>query len=134
MNFEMLAGCFLHLPGQLRNLIALLVIGRRHYQCQQMVQRIRGNMHLAATLFLAAVITGPVPAFRRGAKGAATEDDGGRLRLFALGHPQQFPQVMDDRLKVAGMNQALHLLVDGRPGRQVMGHQPPSAPGLGHLA
>jgi hypothetical protein len=51
---------------------------------------------------------------------------GGCGRLWTLGSaPQQDAQLLHDRLNAARVHPAAHLLVDERPRRQIMRHQPP---------
>lgn len=51
-DLNMVPRDFLHLSGQLGHLGALLLVGSRDFQSQQIAQRINGPMHFGAVFFL----------------------------------------------------------------------------------
>ena len=58
-QLDILFGDLLHLPGQFAGLCAVLLIGRRHIQGQQMIQCIHGRMNLRSFAPLGPIVACP---------------------------------------------------------------------------
>lgn len=101
---------------------------------QQMPQRVDRHVQLGAAVTLGTVISSPGSAFRGGAQSAAVEDGGTRLGGAAGCQAQHGPQVIHKRFEAARRHPTLCLLVDGRPGRQVIRHRPPGNAVADHIA
>lgn len=50
------------------------------------------------------------------------------------GEAQEHAQIVGDDLEDAWAEPASHLVIDGRPRREVVGQEPPARPGAGHPA
>jgi hypothetical protein len=65
-----------------------------------------------------------------GIEGAGIEDDGRGVDVSILCDPEQFPQVMDNDPKRAGLEPALGVLIDGLPVEKLNGEITPRSAGL----
>ena len=91
-------------------------------------------MQLGAALALGAVVARALAGLRAGAQRPAVQDGGTWLRRSPLSKSQHGTQVVGQRVKAPGRKPTLHLLVDRRPGWQVVGHPTPARAGLKHVA
>jgi hypothetical protein len=133
-DIDTVAGGVLHRLRQPPDLGAVIGIGRRDMQSQQMTKGVDRHVQLRAALAFGTVVACPWAAFRRRAQGAAVEDSRGRLRGPPGQLAQHRTQVLGQHLEAAGGQPALRLLVDRRPWRQVIGHPPPWRTGLDDVA
>ncbi len=107
---------------------------------QQVPEHVHGHVDLGASPTLGPIISGPVPALGRALQRAAVADHGRGSGLSACFETQQDAQVMHDGFEATGLDPALHLIVDGMPGRQVVRDHAPGrarvhdpAQGIEHL-
>ncbi len=70
------SGHLLHFLVQRLDLRAVVLVGRRHGQSQQMPQRIDRDVNLAAVAFLVTVISGALSAFGYRGQSAAVQNSG----------------------------------------------------------
>lgn len=101
---------------------------------QEVTEGVDRQVQLGAFLALGAIIAGPGATLGRGAQRAAVEHGGGGLLAASGGQAQHGAQIMGQFLEAAGVEPALRLLVDGRPGWQVVGHPAPGRPRLDDVA
>jgi hypothetical protein len=73
-QLDALPSHFLHRPGQLAHLRAVLLGGRGDAQSEQMSEGVDGSVQLRALLALGAIVAGSVVALGAGAQRAAVED------------------------------------------------------------
>jgi len=78
-QFYMLAGDLLHGLGRCADRCAILLVGRRDVQRQQVAQRIDGRVYLRSLTPLGPIVTGPRARLRRRLQSAAVEDHRSRL-------------------------------------------------------
>ncbi len=128
-DLNRIAGGFLNLLGQFSHLISLLFIGWGDVQSQQMAQGINGHMHFAAFFTLMTIVAGPLTTFRTRFQGPTIENRRRGLSFAACGQSQQYTQIMDHSFKYSRRQPPLRLLIDGIPGRQIVGHHPPRGTG-----
>lgn len=114
--------------SQLGHLRAVLCIGRRDVQREQVAQRIDGGVKLCALLPLGSVAVGSRSALRRALQRATIEDRRGRTLGLALAPAQQHAQVVDHLIEDAAGPPALGLLVDRLSGRELVLQHPHWAP------
>ena len=95
---------------------------------KQVTECVHGHVHLGAALALGAVITGAGAAFRRRSQSAAVDDGRRRLLRPAGRQAQQGAQILRQRLEASRCQPALRLLIDCRPGRDVIRHGAPGMP------
>ena len=112
-------------PGQLGHGGAVVRVGRRHAQREQVAERVHGQVQLGAARALVAVPAGPRAALGRAAQGAAVQDRGGRLLPAPRRQARHRAQVMRQHLEAAGAQPTQGLVVDRGPRRQVVGHRAP---------
>ena len=124
-QFHRLTSCLLHAACQLTHVGAVLLIGRRDQQGQQMAQRINGDMYLAAFAALGPVVAGMSATFRCGLQHAAVKNGDAGLSFASFDAAQQQTQVLDQGLETPCGQPSLCLLLHDRPGRQIMRHHPP---------
>ena len=87
-DFDRLAGHLLHSTRQLAHLRAILFIGGRDQQGQQVAQRIDGRMHFAAFAPLGSIIAGMTAAFGRRVQSATIKDGRRGLSSAPFGFAQ----------------------------------------------
>ena len=87
-QFDIFLRDLLHLPGQFADLGAILLIGWRDVQSQQMAQRIHSRMYFRSFAPFGSVIACSRSRFRRRLQGTAVQDH--RRRLFFA--PRELPQ------------------------------------------
>jgi hypothetical protein len=133
-HLHRLAGGLLHPLRQLAHLGAILLIGRRDQQGQQMPQRIDRHMHFAAFAPLGTIIARMAATLGRRLQHAAIENGGSGLAFAPFDSAQQQAQVLHHRLEGAGRQPALRLLINDVPGRQIMRHHAPSRSRAHHPA
>src|SRR5712691_11982802 len=80
-HFYFLARSFLHFFHQGGDLRALLLVGRRYFQSQQMPQGVDRGMYFGALFALVSIVARAVATFRCRLQGASIQDDRRRLRL-----------------------------------------------------
>ena len=97
-HLDHVCGHGLNLPRQVCDLRALLLIGRRNLQGQEMPQRVHRDRHFAAFAPFGASVAAACSALRGGLQGAAIEDDGGGFRVPIRQQPQHGPPIMRHRL------------------------------------
>ena len=115
----------LHRGGQLSHLSAILLIGRRHMQGQQMPQGIHGQMPFAAFAPFGSILACSMAPFRARWQRSTVNNGGRWLFVAPPSQPQDGSQVVDDGQKSARFEPALRRLLDRCPWRQVMRHHPP---------
>lgn len=98
-----------------------------------MAERVDGQVDFRAFLALGAIVGGLRAALGRRTQGPTVEGCT-RFRQTSGGQAQQGAQVVGQRIEAAGCQPALSLLVDGLPGRKVVGHQAPRRARLHHVA
>jgi hypothetical protein len=133
-QFDALAGRLLHCGSETADLGTIVSGGRCDVKREQMAKRVDSQMQLGTLLALGSVITGPVPAFGRRAQRPAIQYRSRQLRRTTGSQPQKRPQIMGKGCEGARLEPADCLLVDRRPGRQVVRHRPPRNAGLHHVA
>jgi hypothetical protein len=116
-DFDARFGCGLDGLGDAADLGAIVGVGGRAMQDQQMPERVDGQQLLA----LGPVIAGSCSAFRGRAQCAAVDDRSARLPAASRGEPQHNAQILRQGLEASGAQPALRLLVDDLPGRKVVG-------------
>jgi hypothetical protein len=114
----------LHLGHEFSYPNSLLLANGRHFQREQMSQRVHRHMHLAAFAALVAVITNPWSAFARGLQGASIHYRGTRLCLFSCHQAQDRTQFVRHGFKASSFHPALCLLMDGRSWGSIRQGQP----------
>ncbi len=119
-HLDRVIGGGLDLLGQFGDLRPILLIGRGDMQGQQIPQRSDRQMNLAAFPAFGASLAGPRATFRRGLQRPTVKDGCRWVGWVPLGQAQQRPPVLHQRLKAAGFQPALGLLLDRVPGRPVM--------------
>jgi hypothetical protein len=124
-DFDRFAGLGLNSFRQFGDLCAILFIGGRHAQGQQMSERIDRQVDFIAFPAFGAVIACPSATFRSRLQSPAIKDGGGRLVLPTRGDPQDGAQIVDQRFEDASFHPAPGLLIDDVPGRQVVGQPTP---------
>jgi hypothetical protein len=67
-------------------------------------------------------------------QGAAIQNHRRRLALAAGKLTQQYAQILDQNLKTLSVHPAPHLLINHRPGRQIVRHHAPLVAGLYDIA
>lgn len=122
-QFDALARGLLYGGGETVDLGAIVGGGRRHMKSEQVAERVDGQMQLGALLALGSVIAGPVTAFGRGAQRPAIEHHSRRFARATGGQAQKRTQIMRKCGEAVRLEPAGRLLVDRRPGRQVVGCQ-----------
>jgi hypothetical protein len=70
--------------GKFADFRAIIDIGRRHMERQQMAERVDRHVKLGAALAFGAVIAGPRAAFRSRTQGPTVDDRRGRILLAML--------------------------------------------------
>ena len=120
---------FLHSLGQFSHLRPVLLIGRCHFQRQQMSQGIDGGMDSLEPLrFLCPSKPARAPLSGRRLHRATIHNHGGRIRISILYHAKNSPQIVSHRLKASRPQPPLRLLLHDPPRREFMGHHPPGTP------
>ncbi len=115
-----LARRLLHGPPVAPHLRAVLFVGRRDVEREQVPRRVDRDVHLRALFLLRAVVRAAVSAPMSALRSAAVDDDRRRIRLAAHCDPRNFPKVVHHLREAAGLDPALDLLVDGGPRRKVV--------------
>src|SRR5690606_25823672 len=115
----------LHSFAKLFDLRALLLIGRRHRQRNQMAQRIDSHVYLAAPTPLVAVVAGAWTALAAALQRAPVQDDRARLARAGITDTDDRAHVIDHGLEAARVVPASELLIHHLPGRQIVRQQPP---------
>lgn len=95
-----------HGGGEFGDLAAILLIGRRHLQRQQVSRGIDGQVDLAHRAAFGPVRTASMPAFRSALQRQAIKNHRGRLRNPPAPDPNQLPQIGHDRTKDIGRDPA----------------------------
>jgi hypothetical protein len=126
---DRLAGQLLHPLAEHADLGPVLLVGRRDVQRQKMPQRIDGHVDLRPPAPLVAVVSGARPALGRRLDGAAVDDRLTRVGDAALGQAEELAEFVYDGLEAAGGHPSPGLVVDGVPGGQVVGDEPPGRAG-----
>src|SRR6266566_5336327 len=98
-QLDMVARHFLDSGGQFAHLSAILLIGRRDMQRQQMPQGINHQMHFAALAPLGSIIARSMPTFWTRWQRSTVKNGGRRLFVAPLSQSQQGAQIIDDCLK-----------------------------------
>jgi hypothetical protein len=129
-----LLGNLLDLPGQFADLCAVLFIGRGDMRCQKMAQRIHGRMNLRSLAPFGSVVAGSRTRLRRRLQGAAVQDHRSRFPLAPRKLTQEHAPILHHGFEAAGPDPALRLLINHRPGRQIVGHVTPLTAAAYHVA
>jgi hypothetical protein len=87
-DLDRLTSLFLRTLGKFRDLGAVLFIGDRHAQGEQMPKRIGRQMELTAFPTFGSVITSAPPTLERRLQGPAIKDCGSRAFFTPFGDPQ----------------------------------------------
>ncbi len=101
-------------------------------QCEQMAEHINGEVDLAAVAPFRSIPAHPMTALRRALHSPVFENHDAELNRAALPDRDPFAQVDDDGGDDIGKQPAAGLLIDRRPGRQVVGHEVPLQSGAGN--
>jgi len=94
-----------------------------------MPQRVYRHGHFRPTVVLVSVPARTLAALRRALQRPPSEEGRRGLRLASLRLAQYLTQVVDDSFKAARPHPALGLLMDHRPGWQIMGQHAPGGAG-----
>ena len=124
-QIDAVPGGGLHGLGQPPDLGAIVRIGGRDVQRQEVAQGVDGQMDLRPLFALGPIIAGPLAALGCRAQGPTVEEGRTRVGAEAGGQAQERAQIVGQLLEAARRQPALGLLVNGFPGREVMGHPPP---------
>ena len=124
-DLDILTGGRLHGFCKAADLGAIVRIGRRDVQSQEMAEGIDGGVDLRALLALGAVVAGPVAALGRGEQRSAVEHRGRGHRITLVRDTKKGLEVMGQPLEAAGPEPASGLVVGRVPGRKVVRQQPP---------
>src|SRR6266487_479369 len=119
------SGHFLHGGCQFLHLGSILLIGWGDMQSQQIAQRVHRRVDLTAFASLGSIVTCSVSTLWSRLQGSAIKNGSRWLLVASSSQPQHRPQIVDDSFKATGFEPTLRLLVDNRPGRQVMRHHAP---------
>jgi hypothetical protein len=128
-QFHVVAGGPLDRLCRALHLGSVLLVDGRHVERKQVANCVNGDVDLGSLPALRPVVPGSVAALGQAQERAAVDDDGGGLLLAADRDPEDLPEVMDHVIEDAGLDPALHLLVDGRPRRQVVADHAPGTTG-----
>lgn len=95
-----------------------------------MAQRIHRSVHLRSLSPLGSVVSSAAARLRRGLQGPTVQNHRRGTGLAPGKLAQQTAQILDHDFKAAGIEPAPHLLIDHRPGRQIVRHEAPLVAGL----
>lgn len=133
-QLDALTGNLLNCFGQFLHLRAVLFIGRRYLQGQQMAQRIHCRVNLRSLAALSSIVAATRARFRRRLQRAAVENHRRGLAVAPRKLAQKNAQILDHDLKTPRIDPSPHLLIDHGPRRQIVGQKAPLAACLGNVA
>jgi len=133
-QLDRLACRTLHRLAQRLDLGALLLVGWGHRQGQQVAHRVHRHVDLRAHLALVAVVARTRSALTGTLQRAPVDHRRTGLAFAALADANDAAHVAHHGLETPGLVPAPPLLVDRRPGRKVIGQQPPRCASAGQPA
>ena len=90
-----------------------------------MPKSINGEMKLRTTLAVSAILSRARLALRRRSQGAAINNRCRRISISTGGHTEDGAEILGKRFNSTCSKLALRLLVNSRPGWQIVGHGAP---------
>ena len=102
---DVLARHLLHLMHQVSHLCPLLLVGRRHFQGQEMAEGVDHRMHFGSFFALVSIVARAVATLGRGLQSASVQDDRRRLRRSPRHDPEHLAQIVRHGFKATGLIQ-----------------------------